>query len=93
MHPYRVMIRGEPLSWSDEKTGTSGTGGLFSTKVVMANSDAEARASATALVREAVRPIARSPKKVPVLLQVEESNEIEGIVWRQPRGFSFFEEE
>jgi hypothetical protein len=93
MRPYRVMIRGEPFWWSDEKTGRSGTGGLFCTKVVMANSDATARTAATALVREAVHPIARNPKEVPVLLQVEESNEIEGIVWRQPRGFSFFEEE
>jgi hypothetical protein len=92
MRPYRVMVRGEHLWWSDGKT-TSTTGGLFTTRVVMANSDAEARTATLALVRDAVRRIAGNPKEVPVLLDVEESNEIEGIVWRQPRGFSLFEEE
>jgi hypothetical protein len=93
VRPYRVMVHGGPAGWSDGKFGRSGTGGLFSTRVVMATSDAEARVAATALVRDAVHRIDGTSKEVPIPFDVEESNEVDGVVWRQPQGFSFYEEE
>ena len=92
VRPYRVMVHGGPAGWIDGKFGSSGTGGLFSTKVVMARSDAEARAAATALVRDAVHRIAGDSTEVAISIEVEESVEVDGVVWRQPRGFSFYEE-
>jgi hypothetical protein len=84
------MVRAEPLSWKDSEANRSGTGGLFATRVVMATSEVEASRMASAIVEGAVRGIAETDAQTPVLFGVEESAVVEGIVWRQPRGFSYF---
>jgi hypothetical protein len=85
------MLRAEPI-WlkAEENAATDKLSGLYSTRVVMAESEMQARASAMALVREAVEGIVANPKDVPVSFDVEESSELYGIVWHQPRGFSFY---
>ena len=49
----------------------------------------EARSAGTALVRDAVRGLARTVEPG-VHFDVEECDALEGMVWRQPRGFSFY---
>lgn len=63
--PYRVMVRAEPFWWKDVETNRSETGGLFATRVVMAESQIEAEAAAVAFVREAVLRISGNPKETP----------------------------
>jgi len=91
-HPYTVIVRGQPLWWRDGDGNVAGNGGFYSTRVVMAGSQREAEASAIHLVRDAVSAIARNPKESPVTFAIEECARMEGIAWRQFRGFSFWED-
>ncbi|WP_242343535.1 hypothetical protein [Anaeromyxobacter terrae] len=89
---YRVMVRAEPVWLRDVESGRRTAAGLFATRVVIASSEARARDAAVALVREAVLPISGNPKETPVLFEVEEAEVVRGVVWRQPRGFTLWEE-
>ncbi len=93
VRPYRVMVRAEPLRVTAIKSDKVELGGLFATRVVMAASHARAEVAAVAAVREAVLAFAHNPDEEPVCFHVEESANIEGIVWRQARGYSFYQGE
>lgn len=56
----------------------------------MAPCDADARAAAVELVREAVLAFAGEATETPPAFEVEESNALGGVAWRQPRGFSLY---
>lgn len=90
-HPYIVMVRAEPVSWRDSETNSSGAGGLFASRVVFAASQAEAEERALAYARVAVLSVFESPTTAPVQFQVEKSDRINCIAWRQPGGFSLYE--
>lgn len=87
---YRVLVRAEPLWLQDEQTGKREAFGAYATRVVMAHTDADARAASVELVREAVLAVSGSATGTAPVVQVEESNTLGGLAWRQPRGFSFY---
>lgn len=87
---YRVMVRVEPVWLRDEETLQRQPFGLFSTHIVMASSNAEARTAAVELAREAVVAVAGNPADMPAAFEVEESNTLAGVAWHQPRGFSLY---
>ncbi len=89
---YRVMVRAEPVWFRDVETGQRTVGGLYATKFVIAESETQARETAVALVRDEVLPLAGNPQDTPVLFDVEEANVVRGVVWRQARGFTLWQE-
>ncbi len=87
------MVRAEPLTLKDEGTGGKVSVGFFLTRIVMTDSEERAKAVALAHTRNAVRAIAGNAGSEMTSCEVEESNAIEGVVWQQPRGYSFFSQE
>jgi hypothetical protein len=87
---FSVMVRAEPVWLRDDQTGKREAFGLFATQVVMAHSDADARVAAVERVREAVLAVAGNASETPPLFDVEESNTLRGVAWRQMRGFSLY---
>lgn len=86
---YRVMVRVEPVWLKDEQPGKREAFGLFTTRVVMAHSDLDARAAAIGLVRGEVLAIAVNSADSPPAFEVEASDAL-WVAWRQPGGFSLF---
>jgi hypothetical protein len=86
------MVKAEPLTMTDEGSGRAVPRGFFSTWVVMADSEEHAWAVALRHARDAVQSITERERGEVTACEVEESEAIEGVVWRRPRGYSFFSE-
>jgi hypothetical protein len=91
---YRVMVRAEPVWLRDVQTGKRQAFGLYTTRIVMACSDADARAAAVEQVRrEAVLAVAGNATETPPAFEVEEIDALGGVAWRQGRGFTLYRAE
>ena len=71
-HPYRVMMKGEPLWWTGADGEIEEIGGFFTTRWVMASSDDEAAAHAVRIVEREVEEFVRNPPPSPLCVEVEE---------------------
>jgi hypothetical protein len=87
---YRVVVRAEPVWLRDEQTGNCEAFGLYATRIVIAHSEAAARAAAVDRVREALFTVAGNAPEAPPAFEAEECTALRGLAWRQPRGFSLY---
>ena len=90
---YVVMVCGQPLWWRDETGAVKKGGGFYSTRVVMARSDDEAKTRAVEAVKNAILASVCNPAEDPVAFNAEDCTRTHRIVWRQSRGFSFWGED